>query len=293
MFGFSALNKFSKNILMLLFLLLSGSFGITQAQSSAPTLSLTPLFGDFSFNSDWQMRWGTSWVQRTETAKIMREAELDDAHSLVVSYLRGAVGPDQGGLQFPAFFAAMPDFVAPGFDELYLRYRVYFEPGFDFVKGGKLPGLMGGGDSWARSGGNQPSGENGWTLRFMWREQGKVVVYSYLPQSANGKYGNQQWGLDLPLKRHFTTGKWHTIEQRVKINEVGQQDGELTVWFDGEQVLHLDDVTYRTADNEHGKIGGVYFSTFHGGNESTWAPALLSKARFSDFAISGSPIGAQ
>jgi hypothetical protein len=270
----------------------------TSVQLSAPifsradeSLPITPLFGDFSFTKRWQARWGAAWVKRAETARVFIEQDLSGLPSVGVTYPQSAVGPSQGGLQFPASFAAMSDLSPTAFNELHLRYRVFFEPGFDFVKGGKLPGLMGGGESWTRSGGNQPNGENGWTMRFMWRNQGEVVVYSYLPPSTNGQYGNHIWGVDIPLSRRFTTGKWHTIEQRIKLNDLGQENGELTVWFDDEQVLSLNDITYRTKDNVNGKIGGVYFSTFHGGNDASWAPDTLSKARFSDFAISSGRIG--
>jgi hypothetical protein len=44
---------------------------------------------------------------------------------------------------------------------------------------------MGGGDSWGRYGDNQPDGTNGWTLRFMWRSEGKMVVYADVLKSEN------------------------------------------------------------------------------------------------------------
>jgi hypothetical protein len=261
-----------------------------QAKKSVTELAETPLFANFSFDDSWQKNWGIAWMQRAETGQVITESELSGASGLVVTYPKGAVGPSQGGMQFTAQFANIPNISTSGFDEIYLRYRIFFEPGFDFVKGGKLPGLMGGGDSWSRSGGNQPNGENGWTMRFMWRENGEAVVYSYLPSSPNGKYGNQVWGLDLPLGRRFTWGQWYTIEERIKVNEIGRENGELSVWFDGELVMQLNDITYRTKDNEHGKIGGVMFSTFHGGNDASWAPSVTSKARFSEFVVSSKPI---
>ena len=140
---------------------------------------------------------------------------------------------------------------------------------------------MGCGQSWERSGGNQPNGTNGWTLRLMWREGGKAVVYSYLPPH---KYGGAQWGLDIDLNRTFKPGIWHCIEQYVRVNDIGQQNGKLHVWIDNELVLTLDDVLYRTVDNRAGKIGGIYVSTFHGGNTSEWAPQRDSYALFDGFA---------
>src|SRR3546814_13585034 len=49
-----------------------------------------------------------------------------------------------------------------------LHYRVRFPEDFDFNKGGKLPGLYAGE---APSGGEKVSGEDGWSIRLMWREE--------------------------------------------------------------------------------------------------------------------------
>ena len=51
------------------------------------------------------------------------------------------------------------------YDELYLTYRVRFADEFNFVKGGKLPGLVGGE---ANTGGRVPTGRDGWSARMMW-----------------------------------------------------------------------------------------------------------------------------
>ena len=57
-----------------------------------------------------------------------------------------------------------------------LSYQVAFEPGFDFVKGGKLPGLWSGKSASSCSGGHQ-SGASGaeddcFSVRMMWRANG-------------------------------------------------------------------------------------------------------------------------
>ena len=63
-----------------------------------------------------------------------------------------------------------------GYDDLYCSYYVRFAPGFDYVKGGELPGLAGGA---ANTGGNKPTGRDGWSARMMWRTGGEVVQYVY------------------------------------------------------------------------------------------------------------------
>ena len=55
--------------------------------------------------------------------------------------------------------------------------QLMFGSEFDFVKGGKLPGLYGGGTSC--SGGAES--ERCFSTRFMWRRDGDGEVYGYLP----------------------------------------------------------------------------------------------------------------
>ena len=177
------------------------------------------------------------------------------------------------------------------YQELYLRYYVKFEKGFDFRLGGKLPGLMGGGDSWNRSGGNQPDGTNGWTMRFMWVENGKLVVYAYVPKSANGKWGGHKWGQGIECDYNATPGKWICIEQYINVGTPGKDDGKLKVWIDGEEKVNIDDMRFWNKENNNGRIGGIYFSTFHGGNIEEWAPRNDSFAEFDGFVLAKHRVG--
>src|SRR5262249_16347360 len=97
--------------------------------------------------------------------------------------------------------------------ELYLRYYLKFPDGFDFGKGGKLPGLYGG-PIGAESGGHHGAG---FSTRYMWRDHevtGSVSgcsrsapcaeVYLYSPQSSHG-YGQDlggQWQWQGDRRRH-------------------------------------------------------------------------------------------
>ena len=53
-----------------------------------------------------------------------------------------------------------------------LSYEMAFEEGFDWVKGGKLPGLRGGLNSTGCSGGKLASGMDCFSARLMWRRNG-------------------------------------------------------------------------------------------------------------------------
>ena len=70
------------------------------------------------------------------------------------------------------------------FEELYVSYDVKFADDFDFVRGGKLPGLCGYNikqdpRDGCNTGGGFPTGYDGWSARGMWRENGELENYVY------------------------------------------------------------------------------------------------------------------
>jgi hypothetical protein len=241
--------------------------------------------GDFN-NQQWVDDWGIAWNSRASECSIVSDA-ADGKKALQVFYPKGAVGPDEGGAQFPIVFQDMQQNEGDGlYQELYLRYYVKFKNGFDFQRGGKLPGLMGGSDSWTRSGGDQPDGTNGWTLRLMWRQNGRLVVYAYVPPSENGKWGSETWGQDIDCGVDAKTGEWICVEQFVNVGDAGKDNGRLKVWVNGEECININDMRFWDEANDAGKIGGIYFSTFHGGNTKDWGPDNDSYALFDGFAAS-------
>ncbi|MDR1759704.1 MAG: hypothetical protein LBR60_04175 [Fibrobacter sp.] len=88
---------------------------------------------------------------------------------LRVKYPAGCVGPNDTpigcGMQIKW---PIPETA----DTMWVSYRLKFETGFEFVKGGKLPGLCGGK---CYTGGITPSQGDGWSARIMWRPGGAVV----------------------------------------------------------------------------------------------------------------------
>ncbi len=250
-------------------------------------------YGGFeeSFNNpDWVRKWGIAWSERACEATIIHNG-LNGGKSLRVVYPRGGVGPRQTGIQFPIVLNKIASLKKGFYQQLYLRYYVKFEKNFDFRRGGKLPGLMGGGDSWTRSGGNQPDGSNGWTLRFMWVDKGRLIVYAYVPPSGNGKFGSKTWGQAIDCDFFIKPGKWHCIEQFVDVGTPGNDDGKLKVWIDGTAKVDISDMRFRNVENNSGRIGGIYFSTFHGGNTPDWAPLHDSYIQFDALVLSAGRIG--
>lgn len=201
--------------------------------------------------------------------------EEDSNKFLRVTYPALQFGPGNGGVQFKVTLGSH--------EELFFSYRVRFGAGFEFVKGGKLPGLVGG---------TAPTGcspdPDGFSARNMWRSGGAVVQYVYYPTQPNS------CGDDLGYMRGgsaalFVPGTWHTVEHRIAMNTPGVADGVIEAWLDGELVLRDTARLWRNAGATFA-IDTLYFSTFFGGSDSTWAPSTPQTVDFDDLIVADGPI---
>jgi len=72
--------------------------------------------------------------------------------------------------------------------------------------------------------------------------------------------------------------------ERVKINtNASTFDGEVEVWVNGEHVLLRKGLRF-TSNGD--KVNDLYISTFHGGNDSSWAPKTTCYTWFDDIKVS-------
>lgn len=198
---------------------------------------------------------------------------------LKIKYPKGKVGQEEdgGGAQWRLRFEE-------GCNECTVEYQVMFPDGFDFVKGGKLPGLCGG---TSPGGGKKSDGSDGFSARIMWRERGEIFQYMYWMERAPEK----KWGDDLPWLDiegdqnpfTFTTGKWHSLKTQIIMNTPGESDGKITSWFDGKLALSQNGA-FRAKGATFG-IDSFNFTTFFGGNTLDWAPTKDEVVYFSDFTI--------
>ncbi len=246
------------------------------APSSARTIfsqdfNIAPLgaYGPSALAAGWMGAAPIAGVRQSRTS-VIEGAAAQEGRSLQVLYPEGGVGSSAGG--------ALWKMSVGRFDDLYCAYYVRFEPDFDFVKGGKLPGLAGGA---ANTGGRKPVGTDGWSARMMWRARGKVVQYVYhVDQPTN--YG-EDFHWDHAGQRFFRPGIWHRVEHRIVINTPGQRDGVVQGWFDGVLALDRRDVRFRDVDAF--AIDAFAFSTFFGGSDPTWAPPKDERVTFDQFII--------
>ena len=158
--------------------------------------------------------------------------------------------------------------------EAYLSYRIRFEDGFDFTRGVKLPGLIGG---VAPQGATQANGVNGWMTRMtlLPNDDGGGDLFSIAKYHQSG-FASHLGGEDFRRcvgadgsNASLETGRWYTVLQRVRLNRVqpsSQADGILQVWIDGELVLDQQDVEYRTQAGLG--IGKFNFSCYMNGGSA-------------------------
>jgi hypothetical protein len=115
-----------------------------------------------------------------------------------------------------------------------LSYDLYFEPGFDFAKGGKLPGLAAAAfDSGCTEDGNAKRQPSNWSERLMWRANGRLQLYSYDQSRPSGSCGIEKTideaatdpQFELPGtipsddKFRLRSGVWYSIRLSVRVND--------------------------------------------------------------------------
>lgn len=116
------------------------------------------------------------------------------------------------------------------------------------------------------------------------RAGGKGEIYAYIPLLDH----NTERLLDIPPESHknpdygfsvgrgawkFPKGTWTTIAERVKLNNVGEADGEVQLWIDGVSVIHATELILREDAESH--VKGMHFQTFFGGELSVFLAGHL------------------
>jgi hypothetical protein len=132
----------------------------------------------------------------------------------------------------------------PGHDQLYARFYVKFDRDcvplhhFGTGLGGYNPSTP-----WPQGGaGVRPDGNERFLVDIEpFGESWVWDYYTYWCEMGGSPPRGQTWGnsfiRDPQLK--VARGQWVCVESMVKMNDVGQSNGELALWIDGKQVSHL------------------------------------------------------
>ncbi|GAA6051000.1 hypothetical protein JCM3770_005363 [Rhodotorula araucariae] len=170
-----------------------------------------------------------------------------------------------------------------------LKYEVAFDSSFDFVKGGKLPGLYGASpDATGLCSGGEHL-EDCFSARLMWRERGAGEVYAYIP-TYDGFCGqsdiscNDEYGTSLSRGTwRFPRGGWTTITQLVSLNTPGMANGLLFLWANDSLALAHTGIAWRT--NASVTLTSIFFSTFFGGSDDSYNSGRGESSYFRRFEV--------
>ncbi len=225
----------------------------------------------FQHYLDWS---GPKWQMGRNLVSVVEGDEAYSGKSLKLRYPKGISSCK--GRKRCIFW---PVNLGVKLEKLYYGYRFKLDKDFDFIKGGKLPGISGGK---ANAGGRVPSGKDGWSVRMMWNDEGRLVQYVYHPDQP-GKYGDVMFFDDN--KKPIERGLWHTIQTLVVLNTPGKKNGRIVTWLDGKKVLEKNGMRFR--DVKGLKINRFQFVSFYGGYGPDWAPqkdefSYIDDVRFSE-----------
>ncbi|PSC69467.1 methyltransferase type 11 [Micractinium conductrix] len=170
-----------------------------------------------------------------------------------------------------------------------LAYEVYFPPDFDWMLGGKLPGLRQGDEC---SGGRYA--DTCFSFRLNWQEEGEAQGYFYapiqrqVPEFWRLPNTGQQGTSGIVVGRgaggmRFRRSAWNAVRIRLELNDPGVPNGLLEF-----AVNNVTGVSFRQAyfrGSPHQLIEHIFLQSFYGGHEAKWAPATAQRALFRRFAL--------
>jgi predicted Rdx family selenoprotein len=177
--------------------------------------------------------------------------KIDTSERLRFELPIGMVGSaDTGGI-IKAKIAGKTDYT--------IEYGIRFDSGFPWSKGGKVPGFSGGA---GYTGGAPAWDGDGFSVRLMWREGGRIIPYVYhynQPDEFGDTFGE--------TLGYFTDTQEHIVKYYAVLNTGANPDGILKIYLDGVQVFDKRDLVYRTDES---LIDTAHLAIFAGGSGADW-----------------------
>jgi hypothetical protein len=219
------------------------------------------IFTDFE-TEQWQKYWSG---RRRKTIHVVNEDKERSFEPFQNKALRIRV--DKGGHYGASIEYNFKQKTGSEPEEIYFRYYLRFGSDWNPRRGGKLPGISG---TYNKGGwGGRPSnGRNGWSARgqFNGQKDGKTPTGFYCYHAdMKGRYGSS-WIWERDELGYLENNRWYCIEQYVRMNTPGRNDGILRGWIDGKLAFEKTDVRMR--DISELKIERIWINIYHGG---TWS----------------------
>ncbi|KAF9012327.1 hypothetical protein BDQ17DRAFT_1343694 [Cyathus striatus] len=210
---------------------------------------------------------------------------------LQVTYPKGSFSNETGGSQFYSLWNTSN---GSSWGTMMVSYEVAFDWSFDWVKGGKLPGLRGGLDSSGCSGGdNTETGLKCFSSRVMWRKNAAGEVYAYIPSpnklcSTSDIICNSDFGISIGRGSFgFVSGQWNRVTMLVQLNNPPDiANGNIQLYYN--DLLAVSHQGLQIRNNTDLSVNGFYFSTFFGGSDDSWATPETVHTYFRNVQLWGS-----
>ena len=151
-----------------------------------------------------------------------------------------------------------------------MEYDVWFDPGFNWTMGGKLPGLCGG---QCPRGCASVGADDGFSARLMWHRRGGLITYAYHLGKTKHCGDVWPWALPEPLQ----PGRWYTLRHGVLVNSPGAADGEDHAWLDDVKVHERRGIVWQGGN---ATIDKVYMTTYTGGSSDRFRAPRDQEIRF-------------
>lgn len=208
---------------------------------------------------EWSEDWDyPSWANRQVVPDIITSADPENSSKVMrFHFPEGSIGPAEGGGQW---YKTLNE----PFHELYFSYRIKFKPGFQWVLGGKIPGVRGG-PEW--EGFDPPPWDKGFIVLLMWNNRPGIDFYYYHHDQQHTYGDSRTWDYTIEADR------WYTITIRVVLNSVdengGFNDGILEGFIDNQMVCQVTGLKLRNLS----EIGtdNLIINSFFGGSTDEWA----------------------
>jgi hypothetical protein len=78
------------------------------------------------------------------------------------------------------------------------------------------------------------------------------------------------------LKQEIKDGKWHTIVQRIVLNDLNSYNGVAETWIDGKLAASQGNYRFMSGSKTLFWLNRIYFSTFFGGGGTVCTDAQVS-----------------
>lgn len=267
---------------------------------------------------NWKQAWGlTAWNEQLgivtngfwgyDDLDLVADPYNPNHTVLRVRYPKDGVTTESGtGLLF------QPEMELENNKQACLSYNVLFDNEFDFgLVGGKIPGLYGYDpesniplDATTCSGPYEYDSATCFSARLSFRNltsQGYPetdIFYEVIPWMYEGEC-RDSWICDLPYGEGMTMrnatpenfaaikGQWANIRQEIKLNDDGQANGHIKVWYD--QTLVYDEQNLTIVLGNGVPVSGILFHALFGqGFDFSQGSPVEQYSYYSDFEIANS-----